>query len=366
MSKSLTRWISLIGIGILVIVFVLYRLGYLGEKGAEAGSAPPAMPAGGGPAPVLPVEAFLVEANLLTDKIEVSGSAIPEEEVQITSEIAGKVAKIEFEEGKQVEKGAVLIRLNDDEWRAEREKLVVQKRLSEKIANRLKALYEKEGVSLQEYEVAEAEVDRYEAEIKLLDVQLEKTVIRAPFSGVLGLRQVSEGSYLSPGTPIVPLVRIDPIHIQFSIPEKYTGDLKVGGQVSFQLAGKEGSFPATIVARDPKIDANTRTLKFEAKAANPGGRVLPGSFTLVQAQLRQFDKALMVPTEAVVPELGGKKLYVFRNGKAESVPVETGIRQDRAIQILSGLQSGDTVITSGILQIQPGMPVTISGWTSIK
>ena len=366
MSKSQVRWLSLFGIGILVVVFVLYRLGYFGEKEPGADTAAPAMPAGGGQQPALPVEVYLVEAGILIDQIEVSGSAIPEEEVQITSEIAGKVARIEFEEGRQVEKGAVLIRLNDDEWRAQREKLIVQKRLSEKIANRLQALYEKEGVSLQEYEVAEAEVDRYDAEIKLLDVQLEKTVIRAPFSGVLGLRQVSEGSYVSPGTPIVPLVRVDPIHVQFSIPEKYSGDLKVGGKVTFQLASVDGNFPATIVARDPKIDPNTRTVKFEAKASNPGSRVLPGAFTLVKVQLRQFDRALMVPTEAVVPELGGKKIFVFRNGQAQGVPVETGIRQDRAIQVLEGLQPGDTVITSGILQLRPGMPVQISGWTSIK
>ncbi|MBK8491445.1 MAG: efflux RND transporter periplasmic adaptor subunit [Saprospirales bacterium] len=364
MSKSLTRWISLVGIGILIVVFVLYRMGYIGERTPDpAALAPAASPEN---APPLPVEGYLVNAAVLTDNIEVSGSAIPEEEVQITSEIAGKVAAILFEEGKRVEKGAVLVRLNDEEWRAQREKQVVQKHLAEKIANRLKALYEKEGVSLQEYEVAAAEVDRYDAEIKLLDVQLDKTVIRAPFGGVLGLRQVSEGSYLSPGMPIVSLVRVDPIHVQFSIPEKYSGDLKVGGKVTFQLAGLEGNFPATIVARDPKIDANTRTITFEAKAPNPGGRVLPGAFTLVKVQLREFDKALMVPTEAIVPELGGKKLFLYRNGQAVGVPVITGIRQDRAIQIVDGLQPGDTVITSGILQLRPGMPVSISGWTTIK
>ncbi|MDV7392514.1 efflux RND transporter periplasmic adaptor subunit, partial [Arthrospira platensis SPKY1] len=172
---------------------------------------------------------------------------------------------------------------------------------------------EKEGVSLQEYEVAEAEVDRYEADIKLLDVQLEKMQIKAPFSGVLGLRTISEGSFVSPGTPIVSLVRIDPIHIQFSIPEKYSDNLREGSRISFQVAGREGDFPATVVARNPKIDPNTRTVAFEAKSPNPKGQVLPGAFALVKVQLRRFDEAIMVPTEAVVPELGGKKLYVYRN-----------------------------------------------------
>lgn len=360
MSKHKTRWIALSGIGILALVFILYRMGVFGEKAPEPAPTVQTGPAGGQGGQALPVEGYVVEEAVLTDFIEVNGSAIPEEEVQITSEIAGKVEAILFEEGKPVEKGAVLVRLNDEEWKAQREKLVVQKRLSEKIADRLKALYEKEGVSLQEYEVAAAEVDRYDAEIKLLDVQLNKTVIRAPFSGVLGLRTISQGSYLSPGTPIVPLVRVNPIHVQFSIPEKYAADLKEGGKITFTLAGRDGSFPATVIARNPKIDATTRTVTFEAVAPNPGNRVLPGAFTLVKVQLKQFDKALLVPTEAVVPELGGKKLYIYRNGVAETVSVQTGIRQDRAIQVIEGLQPGDTVITSGILQLRPGMPVNIS------
>lgn len=355
MNKHFIRWIAVGGIFILAGLFLFYRFGFSEEKVAGPSQAA----AAAGSTPALPVEAFIAKAEALADNIEVSGSTIPEEEVQITSEIAGKVSAILFQEGKRVEKGAILLRINDEEWRAQREKLVVQKHLSEKIANRLKALYEKEGVSLQEYEVAEAEVDRYDAEIKLMDVQLGKTVIRAPFGGVMGLRKISEGSFVSPGTPIVSLVRLDPIHVQFSIPEKYSSELQVGGRISCQLAGFEGELSATIVARDPRIDADTRTITFEASAPNPSGKVLPGAFTLVKVQLRKFDKALLVPTEAVVPELGGKKLYVYRNGKAEGVPVVTGIRKDRAIQVAEGLQAGDTVITSGILQLRPGMPVSI-------
>ncbi|MBK6903819.1 MAG: efflux RND transporter periplasmic adaptor subunit [Saprospirales bacterium] len=364
MNKHTIRWIALGGIGILAAIFILYRLGFIGDKPvAEPGSTAAAGP--GGQAPPLTVEGFIVKTGELADNIEVSGSTIPEEEVQITSEIAGKVAAILFKEGKRVEKGAVLLRINDEEWKAQREKLVVQKRLSEKIAGRLKGLYEKEGVSLQEYEVAAAQVDQYDAEIKLLDVQLGRTVIRAPFGGVMGLRQISEGSYVSPGTPIVSLVKIDPIHVQFSIPEKYSADLQTGGKVSFQLAGFAGDFPATIVARDPRVDPGTRTITFEAAAPNPSGRVSPGAFTLVKVQLRKFENALLVPTEAVIPELGGKKIFVYRNGKAEPVPVETGIRKDRAIQVIEGLQTGDTILTSGILQLRPGMAVSISGWSTL-
>jgi membrane fusion protein, multidrug efflux system len=362
MSRSKIRLFSLIGIGLLAVVFIVYRMGWF--EGKTEAPAAEVKPGGGGQ--ILPVQGFIVKAAPLEDYIEVNGSTIPEEEVQISSEIGGKVAKILFEEGAKVEKGAVLLRIHDEEWKAQREKLAVQKNLAEKIANRLKALLEKEGVSLQEYEVAAAEVDRFEADIKLLDVQLEKTVIRAPFGGVLGFRQISEGSFVSPGAPIVSLVRKDPIHIRFSIPERYGNDLQAGGKITFQAAGIPGEIPATVIARDPVIDASTRSVSFEAKAANPGGRILPGAFTLVRVQLRRYEEALLAPTEAVIPELGGKKVYLYKNGKAQPVEVETGIRQDRAIQVLKGLAPGDTLIASGVLQLRPDMPVSISGWTSIQ
>ena len=362
MSRSKIRLISLIGIGLLVVVFIVYRMGWFGGKP----EAPAADVKPGGDGQVLPVQGFIVKAAPLEDYIEVNGSTIPEEQVQISSEIGGKVAKILFEEGAKVEKGAVLLRIHDEEWKAQREKLAVQKNLAEKIANRLQALLEKEGVSLQEYEVAAAEVDRFEADIKLLDVQLEKTVIRAPFGGVLGFRQISEGSFVSPGAPIVSLVRKDPIHIRFSIPERYGNELAAGGKITFQVAGIPGEIPATVIARDPVIDASTRSVSFEAKAPNPGGRILPGAFTLVRVQLRRFEEALLVPTEAVIPELGGKKVYLYKNGKAQPVEVETGIRQDRAIQVLKGLTAGDTLIASGTMQLRADMPVSIAGWTSIE
>lgn len=325
-----------------------------GEEGAEA------IPAAAQAQAATPVKAMVVKSGPLQDIISVNGSTMPEEEVTITSEVPGKITKILFKEGSWVKQGTPLVQLDNEELKAQRERLMVQKELTQTIAERLKNLYEKEGVSLQEYEIAEAEAEQVVAELALNSVQLEKRTVRAPFSGVLGLKQVSEGSYLSPGTPVVSLVSTNPIHLEFSVPEKYSHSLDRGATVEFQLAGTPELHKATVIAKEPNIDAETRTLRLKASAANPNGAILPGAYANVNVNLRSYDATILIPTEAIVPELGGKKVFLFRNGKAEAVPVETGIRQDANIQVLEGLQEGDTLITTGVLQIRSGADVTIS------
>ena len=198
------------------------------------------------------------------------------------------------------------------------------------------------------------------ADIALLDAQLEKRIVKAPFSGKLGLRQVSEGSYLSPGAPIVSLVSINPIKLEFSVPEKYSRVVRKGTRVEYQLDGVGEKNVAIVVATEPNIDPETRTFRIKASSPNPNGQILPGAFANVSVNLQQYDEAIMVPTEAIVPEMGGKKVFVYRSGQAQAVTVETGIRQASMIQVTSGLAPGDTVITTGVLQIRPGSAVSIS------
>jgi membrane fusion protein (multidrug efflux system) len=356
------RNIAIVGILLLAVIFILYRTNVLGGKDeAETTAAPSAAPKGSpfGQGPV-PVKAMRITKGALDDYILVNGSTSPNEEVTISSEVPGKVAKILFKEGTTVKKGTPLVQLDVSELQAERKRLEVQKELNIKIAERLKALYEREGVSLQEYEVAKAEVEKVKAEIALNDAQVEKRTIRAPFSGKLGLRQISEGSYLSPGSPIISLVNINPIQLEFSVPERYSQVVKPGTRVQFKLDGVAGNFNATVAAAEPNIDAATRTYKLKASAPNDRGLILPGAFSTVTVSLQSYAATIMIPTESVVPELGGKKVYVYRNGKAQPVNIETGLRQDADIQVISGLQEGDTLITSGVLQIKPGADVTIT------
>lgn len=360
MTKRATRTIALIAIAIIAIVFIVFQSDILGEKKpAPPEEGPASAPAQGVMAPI-PVEAVRVVPEALRDIITVNGSTVPNEEVAITSEVPGKITKIHFQEGKLAQKGDLLIQLDDEELRAERERLAVQRTLNEKIAERLEALYKKEGVSLQEYEIAVAEAEKVKAELSLVDAQLEKRVVRAPFSGRLGLRLASEGTYISPGTPIVSLINVNPIKVEFNVPEKYSHLVGQGTSVTFRLDGDDRDYRATVIAREPKIDSDTRTLRLKAIAPNPDGSILPGAFANVTVDLREYGQALLVPTQAIVPELNAQNVYVFRNGKAEQVEVQTGLRRESLIQITDGLSPGDTVITTGLLQIRPGSPVSIS------
>lgn len=364
MNKKQTRIISLLAIGILAILGSLYRLGFFQtkskEKAEDTRTTKIAAPVSNAFAKSTPVKGIIIKEEELADIINVSGSTRPFEEVEISSEIAGKVQKLMFNEGNWVKKGTPLVQLKDDELKAQKQKLLVEKKLAEKIEERMKALYEKEGVSLQEYEVAAAETEKIAADIEVLNTQLEKTVIHAPFNGVLGLKTISEGQFISPGTSIVKLVVIQPIAIEFSIPEKYSGIIKKGSRVNFQLSGSTKNYFANVLASEAQIDPNTRTLTWKATYANSKREILPGAYISVNVPLQEYEESMVVPTEAIVPELGGKKVFLYKNGKAQEAKVETGIRKNEFIQLLTGVAPGDTVITTGVLQIRQGANVEIT------
>lgn len=362
MRKGTTRILSIIlAVVVFGTAFFLYRSGVFSKEEPTPEKNINARPAAnrerGGP---IPVEAIIIQGSRAEEVINVNGSTTPNEEVTVTSEVPGKVTKILFKEGTVVSKGAVLIQLDIAELKAQRDRLVVDQQLKRKIAERLEGLYKREGVSLQELEIAKAEADQVDAELALISVQLEKRTVRAPFDGLLGLRQVSEGSYLSPGTAIVNLVSVNPINIEFSVPERYGRIVTKGTRVDFILDGSNAPLSAVVVAKESNVDATTRTLKLKAEAPNSNGRILPGAFANVAVKLRNFEGAIMIPTQAILPELEGKKVYVFRGGKAMPMSVETGIRREDLIQVTKGLSYGDTVIVTGIMQIRPAAEVKVT------
>ncbi len=363
MSKTSVRLISVVAAAALLLGGFYYYRNYLiappSGPGSEKTAETTVEVAAEGPPPT-PAEAVILQPEYLSEVISVNGSTIANKEVMVSSEVAGKIKQILFTEGRRVAKGNPLVILDTDELVAQRQRLEVRKRLTATVAQRLKALYEQEGVSLQDYETAQAEADQVVAELDLLDVQIKKRTVRAPFTGRLGLKLVNEGSYISPGQSIVSLVSLDPIHLELAVPEKYNSALQIGSEIVFEMDGMDQPVPAKIIAREPSIDPATRTLPLKASARNPQERILPGAFAKVTVQLGESESSLMVPTEAIIPELGGKKVFRYKNGLAEAVSVETGIRKNKNIQVVSGLSTGDTILTTGVLQIQAGMPVTIT------
>lgn len=308
----------------------------------------------------LPVKAHILKQESLDNRVLTSGSIIANEEVQLMSEVAGKIVKIFFREGSVVNEGDMLVKINDSELQAQLTREEYRIKLLQDTELRQKKLLEKDAISQVEYDISLNELNVTKAEIELINARIEKTEIKAPFSGVVGLKFVSEGSYVTSSTVIASLQNINPIKIDFSIPEKYASSVKRGDNINFKVTGDEKTYTGKIYAIEPKIDPVSRTLKIRGIYNNPGNNIFPGSFADVELVLKQINDAVMIPTHALVPELKGQKVFLYKNGKAFPQSVETGIRNEERVQITSGLNNNDTLITSGILQIRPGMPIKIS------
>ena len=318
-------------------------------------------PASTGPSQkILRVSAHRVAAGRLTERLATTGTVRANEEVEIVSEISGKISGIHFEEGSRVAAGELLLEIDDSELVAEQQRALHRVELAERAEARQKELLEDGVISSEHYDVVLGEVNVLRAELQLIEAKLLKTKIRAPFGGIIGLRWVSPGSLLSPQTRIASLNDLDPVKVDFTVPERYSAAMGAGETISFSVEGSQRAFTGTIYAIEPSVDVTTRSLWMRAHCPNPDGALVPGAFANVDLVIRSVPDALTVPSIAVIPELGGKKVFVYEGGRAQPRSVETGIRSDEAVQITSGLAAGDVVITSGILQLQPGLEVEIA------
>lgn len=308
----------------------------------------------------LRVAVHRVEPVRIEERLSTIGTVLANEEVDIVSEISGKIAAIHFDEGSRVDGGQLLLKIDDSELVAERQRARYRVELAERAEARQQQLLDQGVISSETYDVALGELNVLRAELQLIEAQLLKTEIRAPFGGVIGLRWVSPGSYLSSQTRIASLHDLDPVKLDFTVPERYSTLLGIGDGISFTVAGIDRSFPGTIFAIEPSVDPATRSLRLRASCPNPDGALFPGAFANVELVVRSVPDALAVPSIAVIPELGGTKVFVLRDGRAEPRPVVTGIRTENAVEISDGLVAGDLVITTGILQLEPGLEVEVA------
>lgn len=327
------------------------------EKGMPAGGQPKKKESSENRSP-LKVATITVATAPFAEVLTSTGSLRAEESVELQAEINGKVIAINFTEGAHVQQGALLVKLNDADLRATRQRAFQRKKLGVLREQRLAKLV-KEGVARQEeYDTAFNELQVQNAEIELAEAQIAKTEIRAPFSGVVGLRYVSEGAFVNAATRVATLQRLDQLKIDFSIPEKYAGRIKPGTPITFTVAGGDRKFNGKIYAFDPRIDAATRSVLLRALVPNDEARLLPGGFANVELPLSELNDAILIPAEAVIPGVTDKNVYVMNGGKAERRIVETGTRTASQVHILSGLKPGDVVITSGLQQMREGLSVS--------
>lgn len=308
---------------------------------------------------VIPVKAHIVKPEKLGNTVRSTGSIMANEEIELRSETTGKITTINFREGSYVNKGDLLVKINDSELQAQLRRAESKVNVIEEKEFRQRTLLERNLISQEEYDITLNEYNASKSEYDLIKAQIEKTEIRAPFSGIVGLRSVSEGSFVNTNTIIARLQNLSSIKIDFSIPERYSSLVKIGDQLEFSVSGNNEFYTAKVYAVEPRIDPSTRTLQLRAVSSSHID-LIPGSFANVELKLQETSDAILVPSVSVVPQLKGQMVFLFRNGTVVPQNVELGIREETRVQVLSGLNVGDTVITSGILQIRPGAKVKIS------
>lgn len=340
-----------------IIVAVIALLVFLKPKSENAAGNVAKMK-GRNNAPVS-VNIYVAKQMNIDNTLFITGNALANEQVDLKNEISGRVVKILFKEGSKVHRGDLLVKIYDNDLQAQLEKLNYQKELAALNESRQKKLLEAKGVSQEDYDQTLNTLNQTKADIDVLKAQIEKTQIIAPFDGVIGLRYVSEGSYIPAATTIASIVQLDPVKIDFFIPERYADMLSLNDKIAFQLSGTERSYTAAVYAFEPKINESAGTMRVRAICANPDNKIIPGSFVHVTLNLKQFNNAVMIPTQAVVPQLKGNKVYLCRDGKAFEQEVKIGLRNDSTVQVLQGVNAGDSVLTTGILSVRPGSPLKI-------
>ena len=295
----------------------------------------------------------------MNEMIYSTASLLPDEEVDLAFETSGKVVAIYFGEGTRVKKGELLAKINDKPLQAQLLKAQAQLKLTQEREFRQRQLLDRDAISRESYDQVATELQSLEADIMLIEARIAETELRAPFNGIVGLRMISEGAYATTQTKIVRLVKISPLKVEFSIPERYAGEVTPGFPISFSLDGIAKVFEAKVYAIDPKVDINTRTIVARALYPNSNEELKPGRFASVRALLSQITNTISIPTEALIPEMEGEKVYILQNGKARERKVTTGLRTESHIQIREGLNFGDTLLTSAILQLRDDLPVQL-------
>lgn len=304
------------------------------------------------------IEAVTAKTQLMNQEIEVSGTIMANEMVDLRPEIQGRVTQIYFQEGASVNQGALLLKLNDEDLQASLMKAQAQLEIAKSTEGRLKRVLEANGVNQQEYDVANLEVKNLQADLAFLKAQIRKTEIRAPFSGNIGLRNVSLGAFIGPTDIVATLQQESKVKLDFLVPDVYSGNIKKGGKVNLVITGNRDTLSADIIALESQLNQSSRNLRVRA-VINSKALVRPGTFARVFIPQGAQEPHIVIPTNAIVPDTRYKKVYKIVNGKADLVTVTTGLRSKNDIEVLSGINVGDTIAVSGILFLRPNADVSV-------
>ncbi len=305
----------------------------------------------------LEADVVILKNENIENNVFTTGTLISNEYIELKAPLAGMIMEIKLNEGERVKTGQKLVQLDDREWQAQLIRYQSQLKVAERVLSRNSALLEINGISQEMVDQSEGNVETLKANIAEIKVKIDQASVRAPFDGRVGLRNVSLGEFVTAGTSLISLVQGNPIKLDFSLPGKYANQLRTGQRVRFVVDGITDSLSAEVYAIEPRLDAESRTIQVRARADNSEGKLFPGAFANIKVTLDVIENAVLVPTEAVIPELNTQKVFVIENGKAVSKMVRLGIRSGKNVQITDGLQEGDTVMVTGLLQVRENFPV---------
>ena len=306
------------------------------------------------------VNGLVLQYGTLNDNFRTKGVLLPDEEVDLSFETSGKITNIYFNEGSSVTQGQLLAKINDKPLQAELKKLETQLPLANERVFRQKTLLEKDAVSQETYEVVITELEKLKADIELIKTRIAQTELRAPFSGIIGLRQVSVGAYASPATIVSKLTKISPLKLEFSVNERQVNEIKPGTPLSFTIDNDMSRYEASVYAVESQLDAQTLSLKARARYPNPGGRLKAGQSATIDIRLRQITNTIVIPSISTIAEMGRDIAYIYKEGKAKQVVLTKGLRTENSVQIINGLSIGDTLLTTGVMQLRDGITVQLN------
>jgi membrane fusion protein (multidrug efflux system) len=308
----------------------------------------------------LPVEALIISTEPISESISVTGTILPYESTEIRPEISGRMTFLNIREGAEVRKGELLAKIFDGDLQAQLKKLRVQLQIAEKTEERQRELLKISGISQQDYDLSLLAVNNLNADIELTKVNIAKTEVRAPYAGRLGLKNVSPGAYISPQQVLTSISQLRPLKLEFSIPEKYSSQVSQGMPIRFTVEGSDAEYKASVSAKQSSVDLDTRNLTVRAVVNDADSRLVPGSFAKVNIILGRNDRAIMIPSQAILPVARGKQVVLYKGGEVIFRNVLTGVRDSANVQVLDGLTEGDTLLTTGLMFLRPDSKVRLS------
>lgn len=299
------------------------------------------------------VDVFVVKTSPFVENIEIPGSILANEVTEIHPEISGRIVQLNVAEGKFVSRGTLLAKLYDADLQAQLKKIQIQLSIAQKTEERQKQLLDIQGISQQDYDLSLLNVNNLRADIDIIRTDITRTEIRAPFSGKLGLKSISPGAYVTPTNIIAVINQTDQLKLDFSVPEKYTNQVKMAQVVTFGYEGSPKQYSAKVIATESNVTQNTRSLAVRALVIDKDAQLIPGGFAKVKLSFDPDPNAILIPSQAVLPQARGKKVVLMNGGVAKFVDITTGVRDSARVQVTEGLKAGDSVVLTGLLSIRP-------------